>query len=432
MADLSGLHSPQLNWKQLKQTFVFSYWSSDVIKSSKKMLQVFQWHSPESPALNASRDALCLIHLGARYKDERLLLEGRTRHCAALKCMQEEVEKPGAATDDCILGAAYALGHCEVYKVIASNGLGWPQHVTGFQALLEIRGPRSIVSPYAQALLHNIRIVSVMDSFLKRKASHQASKEWIASANNLDSPAVKVVNLALKVGVALESSDWFCVNSSDQYSELDLIACLDDMVGLERDLQDWLVDAYGDDQMSPHRRISTQQYASFSARLGGLAHIIPRSIEYPSLLSATSHCFVAICLLLLRQCIANVARLHPYPLLRQINQNEELLAAVDETAQSLCESIAYFTEGDFGFAGILASAGPLHFAAKWFERRNDERLLWCTHVRDFLQQDALLGGSTQTSLDLSKPVFTWWMLPDIFQGSDVLLGPAVDKEIIEP
>ncbi|KAK4507908.1 hypothetical protein PRZ48_001643 [Zasmidium cellare] len=47
MADVSGLRSPQLEWQQLKQSFVASYWSMGVMTSSKAFLHVFQWFAPQ-------------------------------------------------------------------------------------------------------------------------------------------------------------------------------------------------------------------------------------------------------------------------------------------------------------------------------------------------------------------------------------------------
>ena len=237
MASLSnsGIRSPKLNWDQLKTTFVTTYWSTGVLSSARAFLHVFQWLSPQSHAMNASRDALCLIHLGARYKDQRLLLEGRTRHLAALQCMQEEVQRPNAANDDCILGAAYTLGHCEVYTVISENGGGWLGHVGGFERILKLRGPGSIQSPVAHALLHNIRQVSIMESFLKRRASLLAAEPWIDAASGNDSIAVRVGNLALKVGVLVQEADVLLAEkvTEEEY----LLALLNEMVSLERDLQ---------------------------------------------------------------------------------------------------------------------------------------------------------------------------------------------------
>lgn len=52
------------------------------------------------------------------------------------------------------------------------------------------------------------------------------------------------------------------------------------------------------------------------------------------------------------------------------------------------------------------------------------RLRWCTRVMHLLQDDVSLDESCSKSLDLCRPVFTWWMLPDIFGES---YTPLVDE-----
>ena len=126
MADITGLKSVDLNWQQLKQVFASSYWSPSVVSHSKQFLRVFQWLAPaQSLAMNAAHDALCLIYLGSRYRDQRLLIEGQVRHGAALKCMQQAIKKPDEESKDTILGAAYTLGHCKCiwYLVLQRTAL---------------------------------------------------------------------------------------------------------------------------------------------------------------------------------------------------------------------------------------------------------------------------------------------------------------------
>lgn len=439
MADASGLKSPQLEWAQLKQSFVSSYWSMGVMTSSKAFLHVFQWLAPQSDAMNASRDALCLIHLGVRYRDERLLLEGRTRHIAALRHTQAAISRPNAAFEDCVLGASYTLGHCEVYSVISQNGRGWTGHTGPFQRILEARGPKSIVTPFAHALLQNIRMVEVATSFLNRKASYLFSSEWIAAAKQKhDSLAFHATNMALQVGAALEKADRLC--AVREQPDATIVCMLNDMMELDLALKTWLIkaDRQSGGDFIPHKTVPTSTFASFYDRCGGLADVFPFAIEFPSFVSATSHIYIWTSLLLLRQAIADVSRLYSYPLLAAAHLDQEAMlnASIDECAVSLCQSVAFLSKGNHGFAGIVSCGAPLHFASECFRTRlQQKRLLWSIHVREFLQRDILLGGSHNTSLDLQKPVFTWWMLPDIFSGSvelhSLTTSPTRDVTIVE-
>lgn len=51
---------------QLRQTFINTYLTADVIESNRPFLHVFYWMAPYNLGLHASRDALCLVHLGMR------------------------------------------------------------------------------------------------------------------------------------------------------------------------------------------------------------------------------------------------------------------------------------------------------------------------------------------------------------------------------
>ena len=114
MADIAGIRDGPLHLVQLQQAFINSYFSMGVINSNQQYFNIFYWLSPQSPAMQASRDALCLVHLGSRYRDQRLVIEGRTRHLSAIRYLRRDVDKPESLMDDAVLGAAYTLGQTEV------------------------------------------------------------------------------------------------------------------------------------------------------------------------------------------------------------------------------------------------------------------------------------------------------------------------------
>ena len=123
-ADFLQIAGPQLTevssgltWRdQLRQAFITSYYSDPVICANLQFMNTFHGLAPQSAAMDSSRDALCLIHLGIHSRDKRLLHEGRKIHCAALRFIREEIEKPDAIASDSILGACYTVAHCEVSK----------------------------------------------------------------------------------------------------------------------------------------------------------------------------------------------------------------------------------------------------------------------------------------------------------------------------
>lgn len=66
MASILGIPSPALYFVQLKQSFIIAYLSPDVIEANQTFYNEFSYMGPESRTLQASRDGLCLVHLGVK------------------------------------------------------------------------------------------------------------------------------------------------------------------------------------------------------------------------------------------------------------------------------------------------------------------------------------------------------------------------------
>lgn len=110
--------NPCQQFEEVHRAFIGSYWTLNIINSVAQYNRIYHWLAPHSRALNAARDALCLLHLGSRLRDKQLLMEGRMRHVAALRCLGEEIVKPNAVNDDSVLGASYTIAQCEVGRAI--------------------------------------------------------------------------------------------------------------------------------------------------------------------------------------------------------------------------------------------------------------------------------------------------------------------------
>jgi len=112
--------SPGLVRDQLHQAYIDTYFSPGMLGSYPMYRQIIRasyGRAQRSMAMKASCDALSLVHLGSRHKDERLVKQGQVRYCAALRCIHEALLKPHAARDDSVLGACYTIANCEVRKV---------------------------------------------------------------------------------------------------------------------------------------------------------------------------------------------------------------------------------------------------------------------------------------------------------------------------
>lgn len=283
-----------------------------------------------------------------------------------------------------------------------------------------LRGPAFDQSRFAQAILHQVRQVAVMEGFLKRKPTFFAKPPWLAAAGPVESSAVKLTNIALRIVNMLAKSDVLC-RREDACQEKTVVRMLNRMSELEISLNSWLLGFYKGhtEHAAPYRLIPIPQDPEIESRLGDLADVFVHVLEFPTLLSATTHAYVWICQLLLRQAMRDIAQLHPYPLLRARNQHEILTRNVDERAIDLCQNINYIYTSCSGRSSstIMACSGPLYFASLWWQHRSHEReASWCQRVKNILQLDAEVGGAYKTTFNWQVPIFSWWMLPDIFES----------------
>lgn len=281
----------------------------------------------------------------------------------------------------------------------------------GIYHLFRKRGPDNIDSEFAQALLHNTRHVAVMHSILQRRPCLFAEPGWIEAANHTPTFGARLTNLALKIPGLLQRADGLRVG------EEEVVALLAELVALENDFQDWLIRFYEltCPTEAPYRRKSVLGYPEFADLCAGLAHVFPTMLEFPSFVSATSHIYVWVCVLVLRRTTLAVAEHTPYPLVRKRCQKVTLTASANECAINLCQSVAYLSRPEHVSCEILACSGPVYFAAEWFEQQYAvQRLAWTRHVRTLLERDGSLGGRSNTRHMLDPPLFLYWMVPNFF------------------
>lgn len=444
LATLTSIPPAKSNLLQLQQIFLSSYFSMGVITSHRQYFAIFYWLSPSSAAMNASRDALCMLHIGARSRNVDLVREGQRRHITAIRCLREDLGRPGAVNDDAVLGAQYTLGQSQVFMAVSGWDPSWMTHVNGLQQLLLSRGPESMTSPFARALVYNLRPLSVVQGIMSRRSSLMGEKAWMEAAREgwqgKVMISVELTDLSLQIPGLLERADGLAERAKgkgkkkeSEALQMEIVALLTELSALENEIQKWLLKFYRLTQaeQSPYRLSNIANYPFLRTGCGGLAHVFPSMIEFPAFMSATTHVWVWTCLLVVRETILDVAALHPYPIVRARDQEASLKASVDECAVNLCQTIGYLIHPDHASCGILACSSALHFSALWFEKRgHTQRLIWARHVREFLQRDVLHGGAFDTSLNINRPMFVWWMLPEIVADEDAE-GGAADKVIEE-
>ena len=369
-------------------------------------------------------------------------MEGRNRHVAGLRFLRRDVQLLGTGTEveDGVLAAAHTLGHIgvglpfgpaiavrmttdwkvwQIYNTAGEAAEGWQDHMDGIYHLFRKRGPNKVHTPFVQALLHNTRQPAVMDGLLRRRPCVFSEVSWITAADATPSFGVRLANRAIQIPILLQRADQLCGDASPR--EEDIISLLAELAAFENDIQELLVRFYTltsyEHVPYTYRTRSINCYTQFRELCGGLAHVFPTAIEFPSFISATSHMYVWLCLLVLRKTTLDVAELHPYPLIRPHGQKAALVAGVNECAINLCQSLAYLSRPEHFSLGILSCSGPLYFAAEWFRAQSAvQKLAWTQHVRRSLEGDSSLEGKGGTLHRLDPPLFLYWMLPNFIDA----------------
>lgn len=284
--------------------------------------------------------------------------------------------------------------------------------MAGIEFVVRTRGPDAMATPFARTLMQLVRTVSLMDHLLKRKASFFAEPQWMEVFDH-SSTGMQLIDIGLHISVLLERSD--NLRATKKAKEYEIVEVLNDMTKLLRQLQDWLLESYRDlpEDRQPYRVVSVSHFPDFTSNFGVLAEIFPKVIEFSSYVSAASHGYIWMFMLLLREAIHGVARQHAYPLVRAVNQDATLIAEIDETAANLCQCIPYLMSEQNRTIGTMSTIGPLHFALSWYNQRHDPaRAAWCEHAIYSVQRGEVLGGVYDTALNLARPMICWWMLPD--------------------
>ena len=411
--------------QQLNYAFLTSYYPDSIVATVYEGVNNLSPAAITSKTLNVAWNALCLIHLGTQFRDDRVLDEGRKLHCVGLHLLREEIEKREAITSDSLLDACYTLAHCQIYKMVSHRGKGWQVHVDGLLLLLQRRGVKSIKSPFARATLHKIRQIAAMDQLLRRKRSFLSSPEWLMSRLQQDwcihTPALQLTDLALQISGALEDTDTALQNwtAGERVSTQDVREISLHIQTLEHELGQWLFQFYcrsGVAQM-PYKLLDVDEFPLFEAQCSDMAMLFPRVYDFPNLLSATTHTYIFILYLAIRMAQLDLASLDSTQL---ATDSDALAVEAEEYASHLCKSLAYLSLQQHRSAGVLACSGPLHWASAWYERSRDiKKLQTCQSIREAFERDC------PTPLNLKAPVFTWWMMPRIFEDQGAVAVRAL-------
>lgn len=361
-----AIRCPSLWRTQLAVSYTSSFFPTSGFKEPYPGLHgLLKVTTPRNIATIAATDALFLLQHGTLNYDDRLLNEGRSRYGRAVQLLRPQLEKSDAAFDDTVLGAVAALALCEMYASVTpgGHGEGWRNHRRGLCALLGVREPEKLSTPFTRSLVKSFREAALLDALLTRKALVFGEPRWLRTASNLFvGPLAQLSNLAMRAPALLEKADML---AECWPTDLQVIQTLNELVSLEGAFHQWLENWHQHDMhTSLIRRCPVEEYKQYCKTFGSLVSMFSSAMTYPTLTCALTQIYYWMCLLMVRLAIQDVARLHKEPLLRKRDQDEWLNGKVYECADSLCEGVPYFFQHhNSSLGGVLATSGPLQFAA---------------------------------------------------------------------
>lgn len=275
--------------------------------------------------------------------------------------------------------------------------------MAGLYYIFQHRGPHGFKTPFARAILHNIRQAAITYQLVERRSTFLSSPQWLSAIDYGDSAAVELTRIALRLSAVLEEANQVI---REGHSNLVLSRhLLTKMSDLEHNLVEWLSEKVQNLRgWVPPQLVSIKEFRHLEKNISD-PKVFPEVFTFTGLPTATSHVYVFVCFLSLWQCLLDVSVAFPH-----LNIDPTAVAReAEQCADDLCRTLPYISMPEHGFAGVIASTAPLHFASVWFERKKMlPRLQWCNNVRDYMEQTG------PTELNLRRPILTWWMLPGAF------------------
>lgn len=250
-----------------------------------------------------------------------------------------------------------------------------------------------------------------MDQLLKRTSTFLSSSAWLADGAVCGQPALEVTNVAFRLSQAIANLDHLTASTIEP-NEDDIAGLSHLLIQLEDDLYQWLSDQSLSLDCSPYQTVRLSAFPDFAVHCGNSGALLRHVHKFKSLQVATTSCYIWMLLLILQMAILDLASLKQSSDIESTSAffNRAALAKeANDTAYHLCRSLAFLSSPQHRVAGILACSGPLYWAETWFTRQKNGRMQsLCQGIRTSLEQDH------RTPLNLQKPVFTWWMLPSLF------------------
>ncbi|CAK1357292.1 unnamed protein product [Cercospora beticola] len=375
---ISWLRSASIERLTFQATFINLFF--DKAGTRFRGFEIILSSADRAPALITALDAICLVHVGTKHKDQRLLEAARVTYGSALAKVRREILAPQRDAS-LLVAAVYLLTICEFFSATAAPDEGWRRHIRG---ILQLLGALDLAAldPSIRILVGTLlRGPAVWHAILERKSLPSLDKIQHALADGTTfSSSTGFIKLAVRVPGIIEKVD-FLRHANPRPSVAALSMCCREIVSLCNELQHWMTLWTETLLEEPFQIAPISILADSKVAMATSKTAFPFAYQFSNQLLAPKHRTYWTCMLSLKQAHLDLFEAFP-ELLHELQcddqEMERLITTATELANHLCMTIAFDTQPENGYVALFSAMVPLELAAAWYRRRNETvKLCWC-------------------------------------------------------
>lgn len=403
------------NRNQLTAHFFDMYYPATLPSRSTIIEKLRQWMEPKHGAVAlAAADSMVLLHAAQSTGYVSLRKDGMQRYHVALQLLRDELQNPGSACDDNVLGAVEIMGVVETRLLnrLEDDGDSMSRaHTRGLYALVHARGPSTLQSSVGKNILLQHLHGPLMVSLVDRRASVFGNLDWQNAFQDTGGDdkgkMYQLTALGCRVPQAFERADRTLNN--DAATSIEYMELLTELITLEDLFLVWLLDRY--------RNLSSgEPYRTTATSLSSLFHNLPAKLKerYPFPVIVEYDCFMDLLahlnywglLLMLRRTVLDVliGLQSAHPISASLERSSHVRVKCSEVADLFCQSICYIY-GLPKHQRMVARQGMVAFLIAiipWYKcDQDEEKVDWCRILLQTFQDE-------DKDLDLVEPIQHTW------------------------
>lgn len=299
----------------------------------------------------ATSIAVCLLHVGGKTGDVRLIEEARRHYTAGLQLANKTTPSTNlraAWNTACMLFAA------DVYESMCADTDAFNAidgHIRGISGIVVANEEPGPAEPLTSFQLQHFRFRIIVRSLVCRRSAVDERIWQACSTVPFSSVVEPLIQAAMRLIMLLDRASTLDVRSPADRINVDQTMSL--LLALETPFAQWMTDFH-------------QQHMAATSDL--------LKLSYTSLYT--------ICIMLLRETLfdLSVGR-------SSLMAGRNLYQEINQCADYLCQTIHTQVNNGEGYVmKALLLRAPFYFALHWFERtKNDARLQWCRQSEAWLR-----------------------------------------------